>query len=469
MSKRSAHIDGSVRPKPPVSGGQRITLREQTMTAFGRLLSGFPKRRPQRLVGPDGPDSPANQISIDSAQDHPEVPDTNPQETKEFWDSIKRSQRDRGKGEYGKDDDSFHTPEDDPPDYQTNPPSCTDDHDVFKTPSIIINFLSSHRPSATSHFKTQPPPERLTALWYRRRQGLDQIATCWLPLSPLFVGSVVAKCKAIVDSTPAPFVFEEFTTFAMKTFFQTAHEIEAPLKQRGPKYCKWRPALMVDFACLPSRNNRWVIPPLLDEGTWTNFSAFDGAADERWSWDIRTACAYCLSFKEFGEAYADGLKRCTFVDLEKSVTLSYLTIEFRRGDEENGVAARRRAWVAGVLVLYNRYRLHSGDGPDGYRYFDIGPGSSSGSGTEHIRHYAITFSGTVYKIWVFKPILDQNGKWIGCEVTEESNGDCIDVSGTRRLINWINEVQRWGLSQYAPAFARDVRFILKSAGWPVTS
>lgn len=54
-----------------------------------------------------------------------------------------------------------------------------------------------------------------------------------------------------------------------------------------------------------------------------------------------------------------------------------------------------------------------------------------------------------------------------------TRADCTDEYGTRELVDWINEIHRWGLSQHGPSCERGVvkekrqsiQRLTKSEGW----
>ena len=125
-------------------------------------------------------------------------------------------------------------------------------------------------------------------------------------------------------------------------------------------------------------------------------------------------------------------------------------MEFKRDDWKPGVAATQAA-AASAIALYNRYQLllravesENIEKPgDTSRVHDL----------SSIRHYALTFTGPTYTIWLLQPSValfgESRGVWSGCQMSYLSHGDCTDVSAVARLADWINEIHRWGLTEHA--------------------
>jgi hypothetical protein len=202
---------------------------------------------------------------------------------------------------------------------------------------------------------------------------------------------------------------------------------------------------MLQLVCPPKAVAHWHIPPLLD---------IESGGDIDWRWDLRPDCSYWLSLKGFNPKYRFQIQNCTFV--RDWITCPYLTIEFKRDGISEDVATAQVA-AAGSLALYNRYRLHEE------------AGKASRNDTQSIdinlRHYGLTFMGPRFIFWVFQ--ISWTGErqgWNGCTMTRLCGADCTDEYGVRELVDWINEIHRWGLSRHGPSCERNIKAVLRGSG-----
>jgi hypothetical protein len=81
----------------------------------------------------------------------------------------------------------------------------------------------------------------------------------------------------------------------------------------------------------------------------------------------------------------------------------------------------------------------------------------------NIRHYTLTFVGSGFVFWVIQPALS-DGRWDGCTMTRLTGADCTDEYGVRELMEWINEIHRWGILEHGSACEKDIKTILKIGG-----
>ncbi|KAH8902999.1 hypothetical protein BR93DRAFT_971943 [Coniochaeta sp. PMI_546] len=79
-------------------------------------------------------------------------------------------------------------------------------------------------------------------------------------------------------------------------------------------------------------------------------------------------------------------------------------------------------------------------------------------------HYALTFVGPRFVIWVLQPTLGRAGRWGGCTMKRLTGADCNDAYGVRELGHWINEIHRRGLSTHGPSCERAIKAVLQGGG-----
>ncbi|TKA23907.1 hypothetical protein B0A54_17830 [Friedmanniomyces endolithicus] len=227
----------------------------------------------------------------------------------------------------------------------------------------------------------------------------------------------------------------EFATYATETFFLGEPRSTAPSKDR-----LWRAERMLQLVCPPS-GSQWLQPPLLE---------LDVVRSDDYSWDVRPDCAYWISTRGFNDDYAFNVKGACFV-YEGWILWPYLTIEFKRYNEDL-LAAQTQAVTAGAMALYNRYKL----------YTRANPGvTGDDTGLSNLAHYAITFTGPSYIVWKLSPndARGPNG-WNGCCMRNVSDGNCTREADIKRLVEWVNEIHRWGLTAHAHACQMDVKRVL---------
>ncbi|KAB5581202.1 hypothetical protein GE09DRAFT_1256523 [Coniochaeta sp. 2T2.1] len=280
---------------------------------------------------------------------------------------------------------------------------------VLNSRGIFVNNTSSIVPSAFAHFGTKKPQDN-----YSHLDGLRS-ANVW-----------VEKDDA-----------EEFATLAKETFLLRGwRSIEVSPDRL------WRAERMLQLVCPPEENAHCRIPPILD---------ISAVSDAEWRWDIRPDCAYWLSLKGFNPRYRFQIQNCTFV--RDYITCPYFTIEFKRDGQSEDVAVRQVA-AAGSLALFNRWYLHS-------EARKARP--SLAENLSNLRHYALTYVDSKFVFWVLRPTLN-DGTWEGCTMTRLIGADCADEYGVRELIDWINEVHRWGILEHGPGCERDIKAVLNSGG-----
>lgn len=296
---------------------------------------------------------------------------------------------------------------------------------------IVINETNRIVPGVFAHFNTTRPPPGET-IDYAKILSLCE-SNIWVLLNDQSIRNIVAEYR---EMRSLGLCEEEFATFAKENF------LRGDLRSRkAPQDGTWRADRMLQLLCLPKESAHWRIPPLLDDST---------AAEMCWSWDIRPDCAYWLSLKGFSPQYRFQIQNCAFV--RDWITCPYFTIEFKRGGESEDVAVRQ-VCAAGALALFNRHCLYH-EARQSRPSLDF----------VNIRHYTLTFNGHKFVFWILKPTCDDSGLWTGCTMTRLFGADCTDEYAIRELADWINEIHRWGLSQYGADCARDIKSVLNSGG-----
>jgi hypothetical protein len=106
------------------------------------------------------------------------------------------------------------------------------------------------------------------------------------------------------------------------------------------------------------------------------------------------------------------------------------------------------------MVLYNRYLLK-------HNALAVGAEEWTDLDRAQMKHYVLTFVGSLYNIWVLRARLSgDSGAWDGCSITNICCSMCTTKGAVRKLESWINEIHRWGLSVHAASCQADVKTIL---------
>lgn len=311
---------------------------------------------------------------------------------------------------------------------------------VLHPRGIFVNAKKTRSHTAYAYFGTEEPLDG-SEVDYHSLDGLSDVDV-WVSMDKPTLQSTATEYR---EMKLLNLCEEEFATFAKETFFLRTPRSTTALKDR----C-WRVDRMLQLVSAPDEDAHWNIPPLVD----CNYGK-----GVNWSWDLRPDCSYWLSLKSFNPEYRDQIEECTFV--KGSITCPYLTIEFKRTNVPADVAITQ-ALSAGALALYNRYCLRK----EALELLNTSWGIKEIS---DIRHYAITFVGSAFIVWVLEPS-DGDGnvrgsnRWSGCQMRRLKGGDCTEENGVRGLVRWTNEIHRWALSRHAPACSRDIKILLRGSG-----
>jgi hypothetical protein len=147
--------------------------------------------------------------------------------------------------------------------------------------------------------------------------------------------------------------------------------------------------------------------------------------------------------------------------VKKIVTCPYFTVEFKRDGEPDDVAIKQVA-AAGSIALYNRFRLYR----NALQSHAIKESIAwTPTPATEIRHFGLTCVGSTFSLWVLKPATTEGGDWAGCTMERLRGGDCeASVHNTKVLVEWINEIHRWGVTMHGPACKDEIKVCLQRDG-----
>ena len=128
----------------------------------------------------------------------------------------------------------------------------------------------------------------------------------------------------------------------------------------------------------------------------------------------------------------------------------YFSIEFKAKLESTPIVVNQVV-AAGSVSLFNRYqlKLHAYPHPNQEQF-------------ELVRHFGLTMEKEKWIVWHFV-LKTVHGAWTGCKAIYLDGGNCRTEQGVRRLLQWINEIHRWGLCEYALECEDDIKHILSRA------
>jgi len=197
---------------------------------------------------------------------------------------------------------------------------------------------------------------------------------------------------------------------------------------------------LVEISLKPQESDdlqMWHAPPLLPSNQPP--SKFFG-------FDIYSDCQFWLSDKILNADYRSYARE--FVHCRSWRTFCpYFSIEFKATTDDRRVV-RNQVAAAGLISLFNRYRLKVD------AYLQPAPDQLN-----LVRHYGLTMEKELWAVWLFEP-KTANGAWAGCTIRVLGTGTCLDEGGVVKLLQWINEIHRWGLCEYALGCEEDIKQIL---------
>ncbi|KAI1121498.1 hypothetical protein F5Y10DRAFT_100450 [Nemania abortiva] len=286
--------------------------------------------------------------------------------------------------------------------------------------------------SAFKHFGTQAPEKS-----YKDLEGLRN-ANIWIEKTSIDIKRVVAeydKLKSLQSSE------EDFKALAIEVFFlREWGPVEAPPDRQ------WRAERVLGLQCPPSEHGPWRLPPEV----YTHVHPECRSQLDTWRVYDRPDCAYWLSLKGF--SLEDCFKVEQYGFKHGHIVYPYLTIEFQR-DGETDADLGKRIKATGSVALYNRWYL--------YKEARSRVEPERAGNKLDIRHYGLTCTGHQTCIWILRPKLDSYNKlkWEGFTMAKVVEMDCMDEDAIANLMEWINEIHRWGLSEHGPSVERNIEAI----------
>lgn len=317
---------------------------------------------------------------------------------------------------------------------KTRKPSPTDStfrSNVLEPRGILIN---DDQPSQDvfRHFKTQPPPDDPI----KHYKGLEraEASSVWLDITD------DDALKAIIEEYLFMKMYSlceaEFATYGKETFLKADPR---PFNSTGRP---WVTTRMVELVAKPSPRMRWYAPPLLGKTAVLPNMLYE--------FDIRADCAYWMSLQCVNPEYLFQVADWTCV-IYNRITCPYFTIEFKK-DDSTEEAAENQVATAATLALYNRVQLK-------LRRMNRTKRPWNRMHLEQLKHYALTFTGPKFSVWLVsvKWTEEKEREWAGCVMEMLCQGDCTLEASVRSLVNWLNEIHRWGLTVHGPSCERDIK------------
>ncbi|KAF2647440.1 hypothetical protein K491DRAFT_699635 [Lophiostoma macrostomum CBS 122681] len=195
---------------------------------------------------------------------------------------------------------------------------------------------------------------------------------------------------------------------------------------------KWLPSRMIKLEKKPDKRH-WQSPPPVTPPS----KSFD--------WDVCPDCAYHVSLQAFSPAFRRTIKHHVASAQERAVC-PYFTIEFKKDGEGEQTAMHHLA-VASSIALYNRFCLKAVTR-------QLGGKKWSADDREQMRHYALTFCGSLWDLYCMVP--KTFGFWTGCTMQFISVGDCYFHQDVEKQVGVINDVHYWGLAVHGQSCEQDI-------------
>ncbi|KAH9840404.1 hypothetical protein Tdes44962_MAKER07950 [Teratosphaeria destructans] len=237
---------------------------------------------------------------------------------------------------------------------------------------------------------------------------------------------------------------DEFAQLALEMLLHNESRAD---KERGER--KPRAERLLKPTCKPSGDGLWDVPPI-----------FDSDHSARYNWDVRADATYCIQKRSFNPDYMPFIESTVHMGRHGSVTCPYLTIEFKRSDEDD-VQAQRQALAAGSMALYNRYCLHARARNEN---------REQASSLAHIRHYAMTACGHMMTVYVIQPVErredelhagDAVDSWGGCNMELLMALNMRQEAAVKFTIEWVNAIHFWGLTSHLRSCENDIKILLQ--------
>ncbi|KAL9101791.1 MAG: hypothetical protein Q9163_002987 [Psora crenata] len=300
------------------------------------------------------------------------------------------------------------------------------------TPRGIL-IVQKRSISVWDHFQTKEPDQDRISFY---RKHCSEHSAVWLNADYAFLEEVAKEYRCMVEGNMCE---AEFASYAKETLFRRDPRVSV---WEFSNLRAWKTDRMLELFAKPEQEGfiPWHSPPLLDKSQ--GFKTYD--------FDIRPDCAYWLSLQAFNSEYVSEVQQWAFV-AKRRITCPYLFIEFKR-DEKDPSSAENQVAVAASIALYNRFNLR------------LARMEEAGTPLErldvhNVRVYGITFQAASFVVWCIQPQRGANTgfEWAGCTMTRIGHGDCDNTAEVKKLVDWINEIHRWGLTVHGPGCERDIK------------
>ncbi|KAL8899218.1 MAG: hypothetical protein Q9207_006307 [Kuettlingeria erythrocarpa] len=298
-----------------------------------------------------------------------------------------------------------------------------------------ISFkLAQDFTSPWQHFGSAAPKSNAASYYDGRHPGMKEL---WLDADEDFLADVAHEYQYMQNTWCCE---AEFAAYAKEHLVKGLKRY-LPTNPQVPRH--FRSVRMLELVSKPQEPT-WKVPPIVHPAMHA----------ETYDFDIRPDCSYWLSHAGFNPNYASLISlRVRLVQLH-GISCPYLFTEFKRDGKSTLTVENQLATVA-CLALLNRFHL---------RLDRIAKAASSWTKTrnqEEIKMYGITFEGIEYAIWCVTPEMTAEYEWNGCSLTRIGHGNCTSGPDLRRLVGWINEIHRWGLTRHAQSCQDDIKLCLR--------
>ena len=269
------------------------------------------------------------------------------------------------------------------------------------------------------------------ALAGRAERNIDD--SIFLSMDASFVMSVQRAYRRMGEEEVSE---PEFKAYACQNLFIRQYAVLTEEVER--QLCAVR---LVEISLKPRESTHlrmWRAPPLLSS---------DQPPSKFFGFDIYSDCQFWLSDKILNADYRRYARRIVHCK-SWGTFCPYLSIEFKATADDRLVVVNQVA-AAGLISLFNRYQLKLDAYPQpAPEQFNL------------VRHYGLTMEKELWAVWLFEPkIAKVNGAWAGCTMRVLGAGSLIKGEVVE-LLEWINEIHRWGLCEYALGCEEDIKQIL---------
>lgn len=300
-------------------------------------------------------------------------------------------------------------------------------------------------PDPFSHFLTTKPSS------YQELDGLKE-STLWLNTDLAFIETINKEYKFMDHYQLCE---AEYASFAKENLLkrEPREDLSDNIADESQRFR--RAERMLEFVCKPDDVTEWERPPFLYSSS--SPSSSENQEYPTYTFDVRPDCSYWLSLHAFSSRYIEQAQ--TFLHVPQNrITCPYFTVEFKRDDIHMEKAIDQAA-TFGALALYNRYRLRNRVFSDKWTHEQ----------ECQLRHYVLIITKSKYKFWCIRPNLQKEGKWNGCSMTMIFVALLTSKQGVRSFVDWVNEIHRWGLTNYVESCQRDIKSTVRKHDYRVSS